>query len=114
MEAKNVLKSLKKEIFIPRGRISRRIVSIHKAADFQKGYKLSQTLINNKLFSIFAVSFPPYLLIRGKSFHSGTWDRWLLLLKGKNEQQFLVEIQKMSETFADQIYSAEGKGSNLP
>lgn len=25
MEAKNVLKSLKKEIFIPRGRISRRI-----------------------------------------------------------------------------------------
>lgn len=69
-EAKNLLKSLKK-IFIPIGRISRRIVSIHKAADFQKGYKLSQTLINNKLFSVFAVSFPPYLLIRGKSFHSG-------------------------------------------
>lgn len=113
-EAKNLLKSFKKETFIPIGRISRRIVSIHKAADFQKGYKLSQTLINNKLFSVFAVSFPPYLLIRGKSFHSESWDRWLLLLKGKSEHQFLVGIQKMSETFADKIYPDESNGSNLP
>lgn len=113
-EAKNLLKSLKKETFIPIGRISRRIVSIHKAADFQKGYKLSQTLINNNLFSVFAVSFSPYPLIRGKSFHSESWDRWLLLLKGKSEHQFLVGIQKMSETFADKIYPDESNGSNLP
>lgn len=110
IEAKNLLRSLEKETFIPIGRISRRIVSIHKTADFQKGYKLSQTLINNKLLSVFAVSFLPCLLIGGKSFHSGNWDRRLLLLKRKKEHQFLVEIQ-MSETFADKTYPAESNRS---
>lgn len=111
IEAKNLLRSLKKETFIPIGRISRRIVSIHKTADFQKGYKLSQTLINNKLLSVSAMSFLPCLLIAGKSFHSGNQDRWLLLLKRKREHQFLVEIQIMSETFADKIYPAESNRS---
>lgn len=110
-EAKNLLRCLKKETFIPIGRISRRIVCIHKTADFQKGYKLSQTLINNKLVSAFAVSFLPCLLIGGKSFHSGNQYSWLLLLKRKKEHRFLVEIQIMSETFADKIYPAESNRS---